>query len=302
MHSAPAPATPQRLVYLNGTYLRQQDATISIFDRGFLFGDSVYEVIPVYNGHPFRLDEHLQRLDYSLSAIRLKNCFSHKEWSDIMTRVIDLNGRGYQSLYLQVTRGVAATRDHTFPEGTPPTVLVVSTAVSPPSAQYIEQPKTLAAICIDDFRWARCDIKSTSLLANVLLRQQAIEAQADEAILLRNGELTEGSASNIFMVKDGIVHTAPKSHYLLGGITRDLLIELMAQHHIECRQTQVSEDALRNADEIWLSSSSRELAPITRLDGQAVGTGQAGPLWKQVAALFFAYKQQLCKQLPTSAS
>lgn len=302
MHSAPVSTVPERFVYLNGAYLRQQDATISIFDRGFLFGDSVYEVIPVYNGHPFRLEQHLQRLDYSLSAVRLKNCFDHEQWANIINRVIDLNGQGHQSLYLQVTRGVAATRDHAFPEGAPPTILVVSTATYPPSAQYIDQPKTLAAICIDDFRWTRCDIKSTSLLANVLLRQQAIEAQADEAILLRNGELTEGAASNIFMVKDGIVYTAPKSHYLLGGITRDLLIELMTQHHIECRETQVSENALRNADEIWLSSSSRELAPITRLDGKAVGTGQAGPLWKQVAILFFTYRQQLYKQLATSAS
>lgn len=290
-----AASAPERFVYLNGAYLRQQDATVSVFDRAFLFGDSVYEVIPVYNGQPFRLTEHLRRLNDSLTAIRLKISLSHAEWTAILERVITLNGSGHQSLYVQVTRGVAAIRDHAFPEHSAPTVLVLSSPLNPPSEQYLRQPKTLNAICLEDIRWTRCDIKATSLLANVLLRQQALDAQADEALLIRDGELTEGAASNIFMVKDGLVFTPPKSRFLLGGITRDLLIELMAQHHIECRQSTVTETDLHVADEIWLSSSSRELAPITRLDGRPVGTGQAGPLWKIVARLFYDYRQALCE-------
>lgn len=291
---------PERFVYLNGAYVRQQEAKLSIFDRGFLFGDSVYEVIPVYHGRPFRLNEHLDRLNYSLAAIQLNSGVSHAQWSTIVQRVIELNRYGHQSLYVQVTRGAAASRDHAFPEGITPTVLVVSSSLNPPSEHVLTGTQTLSAICLEDIRWSRCDIKSTSLLANVLLRQQAMRVGADEAILIRQGELTEGAVSNIFIVKGGIVFTPPKSHWVLGGITRDLLIELMAQHHIECRQTRVSETELRGADEIWLSSSSRELAPITKLDDQPVGTGLAGPLWKKVAGLFFDYRQGLCEQPATS--
>ncbi|MBL4607766.1 MAG: D-amino acid aminotransferase [Pseudomonadales bacterium] len=287
--------TPRNsVVYLNGSFIPQQDAKISILDRGFLFGDSIYEVIPVYQGVPFRLSQHLQRLHYSLDAIKLVTPFTDEAWTEIIHSLVAHNGHGSQSIYLQITRGAASTRDHAIPADIKPTVLLMSSPLSTPSLEHVEAPSALTAICVNDFRWGHCDIKSTSLLANVMLRQQAQEAGVDEAILIRNGQLTEGSASNVFIVKDQIVLTPPKSEYLLGGITRDLLIEIMAQHHIECRQESIPQQALVEADEIWVTSSAKELAPLTSLDGLAINQGLPGPLWKKVAELYISFKRQLC--------
>lgn len=288
-------AAQNRVVYLNGEFIPQQEAKVSILDRGFLFGDSIYEVIPVYQGVPFRLQQHLQRLRYCLDAIKLASPHSDQQWADIIGRLVAHNGRGNQSIYLQVTRGAASTRSHSTPDDIQATTLLMSSPLSTPSLEQVENPQTQTGICVNDYRWSHCDIKTTSLLANVMLYQQAQDAGVDEALLIRDGLLTEGSASNLFIVKDQVVLTPPKSQHLLGGITRDLLIEIMAQHHIEYRQEAISQQALFEADEIWLTSSAKEVAPLISLDGKLINKGQAGPVWKKVAALYIAFKRELCE-------
>ena len=202
MIQPPIQALQHPIVFLNGSFVPQQDAKISILDRGFLFGDSIYEVIPVYQGLPFRLPQHLTRLRSCLDAIQLSSPYSDQQWTDIIDQLVAHHGHGNQSIYLQVTRGATNTRDHAIPIGISPTVLLMSSPLTTPSLEHIENPQTLTATCVNDVRWSHCDIKTTSLLANVMLRQQAQQAGVDEAILIREGLLTEGSASNIFIVKD----------------------------------------------------------------------------------------------------
>ncbi len=278
----------QEIVYLNGSFLPVHEAHVSVMDRGFLFGDGVYEVIPVYGGRAFRLEHHLQRLDLSLHGIRIDNPLDHGQWADILTALIRHNGGGDQSIYLQVTRGVAPRRDHAFPAGVQPTVFAMSTPLSEPGAAV---QNGVAAVTVDDIRWKHCNIKAITLLPNVLMRQQALDAGAAEAILLRDGYATEGSASNLFIVHDGVVITPPKSNLLLPGITRDLAVELCQANHIPCREADISDAELRRADEIWVSSSTREVVPVTQLDGVPVGDGRPGPLWQRISALYIAYKQ-----------
>lgn len=276
------------IVYLNSSFLPVHEACISVMDRGFLFGDGVYEVIPVYGGRAFRLAHHLQRLDLSLQGIRLANPLGHGQWGDILTALIRHNGDGDQSLYLQITRGVAPTREHAFPQEGQPTMFAMSTPLR-------EAPLTarsgIAAVTVDDIRWKHCDIKAITLLPNVLMRQQALDAGAAEAILLRDGLATEGSASNLFIVRDGELLTPPKSNLLLPGITRDLVVELCRANAIPCREVNIGVDDLRHADEIWITSSTRDIAAVIRLDDIPVGSGQPGPLWHRLSALYSDYKQ-----------
>ncbi len=278
----------QDIVYLNGSFLPVHEARVSVMDRGFLFGDGVYEVIPVYGGRAFRLEHHLQRLGLSLQGIRIGNPLDQAQWSDILTALIRQNGGGDQSLYLQVTRGVAPRRDHAFPAGVQPTVFAMSTPLTEPDAVL---QSGISAVTVTDIRWQLCNIKAITLLPNVLMRQQAIDAGAAEAILLRDGNATEGSASNVFIVRDGVVLTPPKSNLLLPGITRDLAVELCHANHIPCREADISAAQLRSADEVWVTSSTREVVPVTQLDGQPIGNGRPGPLWQRVSALYSAYKQ-----------
>jgi Branched-chain amino acid aminotransferase/4-amino-4-deoxychorismate lyase len=278
----------QDIVYLNGSFLPVHEARVSVMDRGFLFGDGVYEVIPVYGGRAFRLEHHLQRLGLSLQGIRIGNPLDQAQWSDILTALIRQNGGGDQSLYLQVTRGVAPRRDHAFPAGVQPTVFAMSTPLTEPEAAV---QSGISAVTVTDIRWQLCNIKAITLLPNVLMRQQAIDAGAAEAILLRDGNATEGSASNVFIVRDGVVLTPPKSNLLLPGITRDLAVELCHANHIPCREADISAAQLRSADEVWVTSSTREVVPVTQLDGQPIGNGRPGPLWQRVSALYSAYKQ-----------
>lgn len=280
--------TPQEIVYLNGSFLPVHEACISVMDRGFLFGDGVYEVIPVYGGRAFRLEHHLQRLDLSLQGIRIANPLSHVQWNDILTALIRHNGNGDQSLYLQVTRGIAPKRDHAFPAGVQPTVFAMSTPLSEPGATV---QSGVSAVTVDDIRWKHCNIKAITLLPNVLMRQQALDAGAAEAILLRDGYATEGAASNLFIVRDGEVITPSKSNLLLPGITRDLAVELCHANAIPCREADISEAELRSADELWVTSSTREVVPVTQLDGKPVGDGRPGPLWRRISALYTTYKQ-----------
>ncbi|MCW9088734.1 MAG: D-amino acid aminotransferase [Gammaproteobacteria bacterium] len=275
------------IVYLNGEFLPAGEAKISVLDRGFIFGDGVYEVIPVYGGHLFRLPHHLQRLDHSLEGIRMANPLAHKHWQAVLEQLVELNGDGDQSLYLQVTRGVAK-RDHGFPPDTEPTVFAMS---NPITAVPESLREGIAAATVEDFRWKLCHIKAIALLPNILLRQQAVEAGAEEAIMLRDGFVTEGAASNVFIVNNGVVLTPPKSNLLLPGITRDLVVELCQQNGLPCVEGAISEMQLKEADEIWLTSSSREIIPVTRLDGLPVGDGRPGRGWQQLIALYQQYKQ-----------
>jgi len=284
------------MVYLNGEFMPIEQAKISVLDRGFIFGDGVYELIPVYSRRPFRLGEHLARLRSNLEAVRLSNPFEESKWAELVQRIVAGNPWQDQSVYLQVTRGVAG-RDHTFPKGLSPTVFLMASELVPPSAELVKNGA--AAIVLPDFRWLRCDVKSTSLLANCMLRTAASEAGCAEAILVRAGELTEASASNVFIVKGGTVLAPPKSHLILPGITYDVVIEILRANAIAHEIRRVAESELRSAEEIWITSSSREVLAITTLDGAPVGAGAAagrpGGVFARVHALYQQYKARVMR-------
>lgn len=272
-----------RTVFLNGAYLPAEKAHVSVLDRGFLLGDGVYEVIPVYQGLPFCLNEHLQRLQRSLDGVRMANPYSIEQWREIIARLVKDNDGDNQAVYLQVTRGVAP-RDHVFPEGVEPTAFVMTNPIKPLPEWYKQDG--IKAITVRDIRWAQCDIKAITLLPNSLLRQQAQDAGAQEAILIRDGFMTEGSASNSYAVLDGVIYTAPKDEKVLPGITRDVVLALAQSAGIAYLEQAVSAEQLKQADEIWISSSTRELLPVTTLDDVPVGTGKPGPVWQQLDALY----------------
>jgi D-alanine transaminase len=275
------------MIYLNGDFMPIEDARIPVLDRGFIFGDGVYEVIPVYSRRPFRLDEHLARLQASLDAIRIDNPHSAATWGGMIGKVIAGNPWDDQGVYVQVTRGVAK-RDHTFVKGVKPTVFVMSNPLVTPTPEQIRDG--VPAIVQEDFRWLRCDIKSVSLLGNCMLRTQAADAGCAEAILVRDGLLTEASASNVFVVKDGTVLAPPKSHLILPGITYDVVLEILRDHKLPHAVRPVTEAELRSADEVWITSSSREVLAITTLDGKPVNTGKPGPVFARVHALYQQFK------------
>ncbi|WP_440996298.1 aminotransferase class IV [Arhodomonas sp. SL1] len=246
-------------------------------DRGFLFGDGVYEVIPVYAGRPFLLDRHLARLADSLAAIGIEACaLDASAIVDGLLEGVDADA----AVYLQVTRGAAPRRDHRFPEGGSPGVFAYLAPLSPPPGD----DGGVDVVLRDDFRWGRCDIKSTSLLGNVLLRQAAEEAGAAEVLLLREGRVTEASASNVFAVIDGVVTTPPLGPELLAGVTRGLILELARGEGMAVAERPLPREALDDAEELWLTSSTRELLPVARVDGRPVGAGRPGPLWQRLRA------------------
>ena len=277
-------------VYLNGELLPAEKASISVLDRGFIFGDGVYEVIPAYGGHLFRLDQHLERLEANLEAIRIPNPNDREHWRQALEHLLLLNDGEDQSVYLQITRGVAK-RDHAIPDGITPTVFAMSNPLIPPPQEVLDDG--ISAITVDDIRWQNCHIKAISLLPNVMLRQQALDAGSSEAILIRKGKATEGAASNLFIVKDDIIITPPKSKLLLPGITRDLVLELAQINHINALEQSISKAQLADADEIWLTSSTKEILPVTFLDGNRIGDGLPGPKWRIMNALYQEYKQKL---------
>ncbi len=279
-----------QIVYLNGDYLPLGQARISVLDRGFLFGDGVYEVIPVYGGKPLRLAEHLHRLSNSLAGIRMEPPLTAEQWDAIFKRLIQ--GEQDQSIYLQVTRGVALKRDHAFPKGdVAPTVFVMCTPLAPIPADGVR------AITVPDIRWQWCHIKAITLLANVLLRQQAVDEGCAEAILVRDGYAIEGAASNLFAVVDGVLLTPPKANDILPGITRDLIVELAEANLIPLEERKILQEELARAEEIWVTSSTREVLPIIELDGKKVGSGEPGPLWVRMNALYQQRKEGLRKGL-----
>jgi D-alanine transaminase len=282
-------------VYLNGEFLDPERARISPMDRGFLFADGVYEVIPAFNGVLFRLDAHLQRLERSLAEVSIANPHDRAGWRRLCEEMVAANGGGNLSVYLQITRGVADKRDHTFPDPpVAPTVFLTSAPMPVPSTDSLHQIRGAAAITLADTRWARCDIKSISLLPNILLRQQAVASGAVEAVLLRDGLVTEGAASNLFTVHNGEVSTPPHSARILGGITRDLVVELCREHGIPVEEREIPEARLHDADEIWVSSSTKDVVPITRLNDRPVGDGRPGDTWKTLSRHYIQFKRRLC--------
>ena len=279
-------------VYLNGVFMPLAEARIPVLDRGFIFGDGVYEYVPVYSRKPFRVREHLSRLQASLDSIRLANPLDEAGWAQRIHTLITAQDFDDQALYIQITRGVAP-RDAAFPANTPPTVFMMASPLVPPPATL--KASGVGAVTAVDNRWLRCDIKSVSLLANVLLRQQSVDANCAETILLRDGYLTEGSASNIFVVQAGVVLAPPKSNLMLSGITYDLVLELATQHGLPHAVRPISEAELRSADELWMTSSSKEVLPIVRLDGKAVGEGKPGPMALRMDALYQQYKMDVMR-------
>ncbi len=260
-----------------------EEACIPVLDRGFIFGDGVYEVIPVYSRKPFRLNSHLHRLQHSLDGIRLQNPHTNNQWRHLFAQLIEHNHGNDQSIYLHITRGVAK-RDHAFPKNVEPTVFMMSNPLlAPPQELYTTG---IAAITAVDNRWIRCDIKAISLLPNVLLRQQAIDAGALETVLLRDGFLTEASASNIFVVKNNVLLAPPKNHLMLPGITYDVILELAAENNIDHEVRDITEDELRDADEILLTSSTKEVMSITQLDNEQVGDGKPGTMFMKLNQLY----------------
>jgi len=279
--------------YLNGDFRPLSETQVSVMDRGFLFGDGVYEVIPVYGGRLFRLAHHLKRLRNSLDAVRIANPLSNEAWGVLLTELVARNEGLDQAVYLQVTRGVAPRRDHAFPENSSPTLFAMSTPMA--EAVDIDSVTGIAAITLPDIRWKLCNIKAITLLPNVLLRQQAIDSDGAEAILIADGLAIEGAASNIFIVSNGLLITPPNGPALLPGITRDLIIELAANHAIPFREADITQQALFNADEIWLTSSTREISPVIRLDDQTISGGVPGPQWRRMIGLYQDYKTAIRK-------
>ncbi|ROH84062.1 D-amino acid aminotransferase [Pseudomethylobacillus aquaticus] len=279
-------------VYLNGEFLPLHQAQVSVLDRGFIFGDGAYEIIPVYSRHAFRLQQHLQRFAASLTALRLSNPYSNAQWAALVQTLIARQDEADQSIYLHVTRGVAP-RDHAFPAGVSPTVFMMSNPLITPSAAQISQG--VSCISASDIRWDRCDIKAIALLANVLLRQQAVDAGAVETILFRDDILTEGAASNIFAVRNGVILAPPKDQHMLPGITYDLVLELAAQHSVPVEIGYFASSVIRSADELWITSSTKEVLAIVTLDGQPIANGQPGPLFKRMLGWYQDYKQQVMR-------
>lgn len=281
-------SVPGSIAYLNGDYLPLEECKVSVLDRGFIFGDAIYELIPVYDGKPFYLPAHLTRLERSLEQIEIRSPHSVEEWTAIVNKLAVKSDLKDLYVYIQVTRGVAP-RDHAFPTNTPPTVFAMIGAwPSTPSEVY---QQGLTAVTVKDMRWDRCDIKVTSLLANVLKKQKAVEGNAHEAIIIRDGYVLEGSASNVFVVINGHVHSAPKNNLILPGITRDVVVDILNKLQIPLTEQAPTEDMLRNADEIWITSSTKECLPVTLLDGQPVGSGQPGELWGRVYDNYQALKK-----------
>lgn len=279
------------IVYLNGQYLPIEDAKISVLDRGFTFGDGVYEVIPVYEGHIFRMREHLERLNNSLDEVYIDRPYALEQWQEILRELIEKNSAKNTgndlSLYMQVTRGISE-RDHAIDIATKQTVF----AMCRPLPEY-DRSAGISAIIEEDIRWKYCHIKAITLLPSVMLRHKARDAGATEAILVKDGYITEGAASNVFIVKNGIVKTPPKDGSLLPGITRDLVVELLTESGIPCEEVAIKEIELKQADEIWITSSTWEIVPVISLDNNPVGTGRPGEVWQQASEIYQAFKTDM---------
>lgn len=270
-------AEGEPIAYVNGTFLPLGEAKVSILDRGFQFADGVYEVIPVYAGAPFRLEAHLRRLARSLGEIRMELPMAPEALAEAVHELIERNGGGDCQAYIQVTRG-EAPRNHPFPQAVHPTVVMTCTPVAPVPDEWVRDG--VSAITAEDIRWARCDIKAIALLPNVMMRQEAAEQGAFEAIWVHEGLAVEGAASNLFAVVDGEARTPPDGPRVLPGITRDVVLELAAEQGLPVRTGAITAEELAAAEEVWVTSSTKEILPVTRLDHRPVGSGRPGPLFR----------------------
>ena len=287
-----SPAKSGDVVFLNGELLPIDEAKIPVLDRGFIFGDGVYELVPVYSRVPFRLEEHLVRLERSLGEVKIRNPYSRAQWREHIHALVDAQPFEDQGVYFQVTRGVAK-RDHAFPRNVEPTVFMMANPlVNPPQAQV---ERGGAAVSAPDNRWLRCDIKSISLVGNVLLRQLSAEADAAETILFRDGNLTEASASNVFIVRRGVIQSPPKGNLILPGITYDVIAELAHANQLPLEFRSISEAEVRSADEVWVTSSSKEVLAIVTLDGKRIGDGRPGPMFRRMYGLYQEFKQKVMR-------
>ncbi len=284
------------VVYLNGQFIQQEKANVSILDRGFLFGDGVYEAIPVYQGYIFGFNEHIDRLAESLTAIKMKPPLSHAQWEDVLYELLALNGKQNddQSIYMQVTRGAQAMRNHSIAENIEPTVLAIC---MPPKAKSIQQlSHGFSAITVPDLRRFNCHIKAICLLPNLLALHEAENAECNEAIFIRNGKALEGTSSNLFIVKGGVIKTPPDGPNILSGVTRSIILALAAQNKIPHEEIDISEWMLQEADEIWLTGSLKEIHPILHLNHKPVGSGKAGPIWRRLIELYQNHKMALMRE------
>ncbi|MDA1118438.1 MAG: D-amino acid aminotransferase [Proteobacteria bacterium] len=286
------------MVFLNGKFLPIEQAMVPVLDRGFIFGDGVYELIPVYSRVPFRMDEHLARLERSLAAARIRNPYAREKWREIIRELVRQQPWEDQGVYFQVTRGVAK-RDHAFPADIEPTVFVMSNPLVNPPKELVDQG--VGAVTAVDNRWLRCDIKSISLLGNVLARQASADAGAAETILFRDGKLTEASASNVFVAKNGLLLSPPKSNLILPGITYDVVVEIAQITKIPLEFRDVSEAEVRGADEVWVTSSSKEILAVVTLDGKPVGEGKPGPLFRKAWQAYQEFKAKVMRKEAVSA-
>ena len=275
-------AAPLPTCHLDGALLPLGEARVSPLDRGFLFGDAVYEVIAAHGGRLQRLHAHLARLERSLGELGIVNPHTRAQWLALLEALLAANEAGDAYVYLQVTRGTEHGRNHAPPPGLVPTVFAFCSPLPVDPPTLLEHG--IACITLPDTRWARCDIKSVALLANVLLRQQASDAGAAEAILLRDGYLTEASSAAVHVVVGGEIRTPPHGPRLLPGTTRSLVEEIAAAHGVAYRSVPVTEGELRSADEVWISAATRGVLPVTQLDGLRVGSGRPGPLWHRMRA------------------
>jgi D-alanine transaminase len=275
------------LVYLNGQLTPLSEAKIPVLDRGFIFGDGVYDVVPMYARKLFRPQQHVARLFRSLAAIGMPNPHDNNEWLALINKVAAAHPADDQLIYIQVTRGVAK-RAHAFPAEATPTVFIMTNPLTPPSAEAIENG--VACVSMEDRRWLRCDIKSISLLGNVLAAQHAVEHGAMESIQFRDGFLTEGSSSNVWVVRNGVLIAPPKDTLILEGIRYGLLEELCAAQDIPFQMRRIARDEVFAADEVLLSSAGREVLAVATLDGARIGNGAPGPVFRTLYAAYQAAK------------
>ena len=274
------------MVFLNGIFVDKDKAFVSVMDRGFLFGDGVYEVIPVYNRKLLKPIEHLNRLQKSLDSVSINNPYNESEWLDILIKLMSYSVSDDQSIYLQITRGSDTKRVHTYKD-LKPSIYIESNILKTRTKKEVS--KGYSAITMKDIRWDRCNIKSTSLLANILYSQEAKKANAEEAILHKNNVITEGSTSNVFLIKNGVLFTHPAGSKILSGITREMVLESAKSINIIVKEEACNLDDIYDCDEVWISSSTRGIIPITKIDDKLLNNGVVGKLWKGVYEDYLQY-------------
>ena len=279
-------------VFLNGEFMPVDEARVPVLDRGFIFGDGIYELVPVYSRAPFRLEGHLARMERSLSEVKIANPYSRAEWTKIIEQMIDRQSFDDQGVYWQITRGVAK-RDHAFPKNVRPTVFMMSNPLVNPSKEVVENGAK--AVSAQDFRWQRCDLKTISLIGNCMLRQLSAEEGAVETILFRDGKLTEASASNAYIVKDGVIATPPKDNLILPGITLDVVFDIVERGNLPMEVREIAEAEVFGADEVWVTSSSKEIVAIVALDGKIIGNGKPGPVFRKAWQLYQDFKSEVMR-------